>query len=42
MLYALPVGKRLAYAVTGVATGQKAKNRSGRMKQSEMMLTVRP
>ena len=32
----------LAYAVTGVATGQKAKNSSGRMKQSEMILTARP
>jgi hypothetical protein len=33
---------RRTYAVTGVATGQKAKNSSGRMKASETMLMARP
>ena len=42
MLNLQSVDMWLAYAVTGVATGQKAKNSSGRMKQSEMILTARP
>lgn len=33
---------RFSYAVTGVATGQKAKNSSGRIKASETMLMARP
>jgi hypothetical protein len=33
---------RRTYAVTGVATGQKAKKSSGRMKASEMVLMARP
>lgn len=33
---------RSSYAVTGVATGQKAKKSSGRMNAREMMLMARP
>ena len=32
----------MTYGVTGVATGQKAKNSKGVVKQREMMLTVNP